>query len=595
MRFLFIATLATVMMVSGSSAHAAFDQAQSISSAQEVLAADAVVDIDSSGLATAFWNGQTGDPVLETGIVTRTRSGDAGWQPPVVVSEGLEVGQFDAAVGEGGRAIVAWVSTGRSIYAAHRSSAGTWSDAELVKSATGAGIAPEVRVAIDDAGNAVVVWRFENGTAATQSAYARYRSSAGAWSGEDNLSGTSVPGGDGLDVIADSLGNFTAVWHRLGGDFRVATSIRAAGSASTWSAPVNPVTSESLATGPPVLAADANGNLLLAFVQQVDILLGGCAPCTVGQVWAVRKPAGSGWEAAHVASDEFETADVADRPQVAFDAAGNATIVWVEESGDDAIRTTTRDLGGGWSAPAPVHEANTEISDLSLAVDHVGAGMLLWRSVDAIDTYRIEMSARAPGGAWSAAELQAESIAPSTASSNPSVAMTGIGGAAAVWNAESISGTPPTETFARYSKPMTPSAGPPPPVTTPRIGRVTVSPKKVYRKARVRGSKKKRRTSANVQFSLSEPATVTIEFEYRYKGRVIGGKCVRQTRRNIRRRACERVSPWGKPITSQAGTGASSIAFSAKRLRNGNYYVIVRATAPSGATATPVRAKMTVG
>ena len=137
---------------------------------------------------------------------------------------------------------------------------------------------------------------------------------------------------------------------------------------------------------------------------------------------------------------------------------------------------------------------------------------------------------------------------------------------------------------------------PPAPVlTTPAIGTVRILPKKIYRKARARGSKKKRKTAAKVMFSLSEPADVTFTLAFRISGRQVGGKCVRVSKRNIRRRACELVVPWGKTIAAGRQSGAASVPFTSRGLRNGNYYLTVNAVSPTGQTAVPKRAKLTIG
>lgn len=598
MKRLLATSCAVFVLIVPASAAAALGPAEPISGPDEYSANETQASMTSSGQATVFWRGIAQTPPV-TGVVARTRSTTGGWSEAEVVSDGMPVLQYSSDVAEhNGAAAVAWVGTDRDIWVAVRSTAGLWSAPEPVRASPGApGVTPTVRVAVNRFGQVVVAWRSEDPSAAGQSAFARYRSTAGVWDTAQNISGTVNNGGDGLDLIADALGGFIAVWHRIDGDYRVGVATRDAGDAAVWSAPTNPVTTETDQTGPPAVASDPSGNLLLAWRQRVAAPPVECPGCFYNQLWSIAKPVGGGWGSAQVASGGDIGVDSSEQPQIAFDSAGEATAAWIDnDGGNELVRSNSRSAAGTWGTPQTTHTSADDASRVKLAVDAQNSATLIWRESAPVSTTRIQLTTRASGGTWVAAESQATTTSNLYASGFPAVAAAGNGGAVAAWNSQSVLDTPPTETFARFSAAQT-SVVPPPSVvpTTPTIGNVRILPKKIYRKARARGSKKRRKTSATILVALSEPVDITLTLAFRIKGRVVSGKCVRASKRNARRRACELEVPWSKPIVAGRHNGAASIPFTSKGLRNGNYYLTVNAVSPTGQTAVPKRAKLTIG
>lgn len=598
MNRLAVLVVALCALLVPATANAELGTAEPLSGPDEYSANETQAAMTYAGQATVFWRGIAESPPV-TGIVARSRAVTGGWSAAEVVSDGMPVTQYSSDVAENsGAAVVAWVGTDRDIWAAFRSNAGVWSAPEAVRAAPGVpGVSPTVRVAINRFGQAVVAWRAEDPSAAGQSAFARYRSADGTWGSTENISGLVNTGGDGLDVIADGLGGFAAIWHRNNGDYRVGVATRAAGDVATWASPINPVATESDFTGMPVVGSDHLGNLILVWRQRVAAPPIECPGCFYNQLWAVTRPVGGGWSGPQVVSADDIGVNPSEQPQVAFDDVGNATVAWFNTDGaNDEVRSNVRSAAGVWAGPQDVHVGTDTQWKLALAVDGQGAATALWREDAPPSTERIQLSTRSVGGTWTPAATQALTTSNLYASDFPAVAAAGNGGAVAAWNSQTSLDTPPTETFARFSIALAPPVVPPAPVlTTPAIGTVRILPKKIYRRARTRGTKKKRKTAAKVMFSLSEPADVTFTLAFRISGRQVGGKCVRASKRNIRRRACELVVPWGKPIAAGRQSGAASVPFTSKGLRNGNYYLTVNAVSPTGQAAVPKRAKLTIG
>lgn len=597
---LVLSTLLAICTFATTDARAALGTATVVSDGSELLASASKVEMAENGLAVVYWNGQGGVPPA-TGILARFRApSSADWLPiEAVTGSGGASLDFDMAIADDGRAIAAWATSAqKEIWASYRTAAGVWGTAFMVRDDAPDSLGRAVQVAIDATGNSVVAWRETTATPGTQTVFARYRSAmTGVWSGVDTVSDEDFFAGNGLDMEVDSNGSFIAAWQGSGlNSIDVAT--RTPGDGGTWTGPVTPDTSlPNHPSGPPKIATDGAGNAAIAWAKYVPNF----DPPDDGEVlWVVERLSGGAWSDADVVSGGDVAVDTTGnpRPQLAYDGSGLLTAAWVNGEGttDNEFLSARQTAPGVWALSETIDDDPGEIESISMDVDAAGNAIAAWRSISPANIYRVELSTQSSSGDWSGPSTQAESTPPSQSAEFPSVAAGGDGGAAASWNAQEVNNVAPTVTFARYSAPIPPpSTAPPALATTPALGTIRILPKKIFRKARVRGSKKKRKTAAKILFSLSEPADVTFTLALRIKGRVVGGKCVRATKRNARRRSCELVVPWGKPIVVGRLSGAASVPFTSRGLRNGNYYLTVNAVAPTGQVAVPKRVKLTIG
>lgn len=89
-----------------------------------------------------------------------------------------------------------------------------------------------------------------------------------------------------------------------------------------------------------------------------------------------------------------------------------------------------------------------------------------------------------------------------------------------------------------------------------------------------------------LRWRLSETATVTFRVQRAAKGRRVGGRCVRQTRRNRARRRCTRYVTLRGSFSHTGGAGANSARFSGRlrgrKLRPGRYRLLAEARDPAG-------------
>lgn len=142
---------------------------------------------------------------------------------------------------------------------------------------------------------------------------------------------------------------------------------------------------------------------------------------------AAPPPSVVGWSAAELLSPGG-----AARPRVGIDAAGNATIVWLQQGSGTSSRdvwTSRRPVGGTWSAPALLESIDTDFGELDLAVDAAsGKAVAVWRGATTAVIYSRLADA---AGAWGPATTL------SGAANNFNDLQAGIdtnGNAAAVWS-----------------------------------------------------------------------------------------------------------------------------------------------------------------
>ena len=147
-------------------------------------------------------------------------------------------------------------------------------------------------------------------------------------------------------------------------------------------------------------------------------------------------------------------------------------------------------------------------------------------------------------------------------------------------------------TTSASSAPVTVASAPPPPPPTPVLSHVRQSAgrwRAGAKLARISAGKRTRSrppVGTTVSFTADEPVSVRLTFTRLLGGRTVAKRCVAQTRRNARHRACQRASAAGA-LTLAARTGANSVVFqgriSAHRtLAVGHYTLTITATNAAG-------------
>lgn len=171
---------------------------------------DPKVALDALGNAVAVWDRSNGTNDI---VQASSRPAGAVWQAPENLSAvGQDAASADVDLGSGGNAVAVWRrsnGTNDIVQAAMRAAAGAW---EMAKDLSAPGEdAGQARVALNESGNAVAVWRRADGTNYVVQAAAR--PSGGAWQASPNLS-VPKPYASGPRIAADPAGNALAVWER---------------------------------------------------------------------------------------------------------------------------------------------------------------------------------------------------------------------------------------------------------------------------------------------------------------------------------------------------------------------------------------------
>jgi len=350
------------------------------------MAAAPTLATDPAGNAIATWSEDTGNfnfnifaarfdasqGAWGAALPIQTVSGQTGQAPQVVM---------DAA----GNGTVVWQQyTGSgvsmAVYAARFDAAtSTWKPAVQLDPGTGA---TNPHVALDAAGNGVAVWEQGSAGGAAQIAAARWSQSAGAWSAAQVLQTSSLSGSNPQVAVAAD-GSTTVVWSQTeSGGARTAQAVRAASATAAWGAPraLSPATGVSAADWT-TAQADPGGNVIVTWQEYQS-------PGVFSQD-ATRYDATTGrWSGvAH-----FETLTLAVNidpfggpPSLVVDAAGNATVAWMQEDGltgvYNAFQARFDSHLGTWSAASALAGTDKVVGVL-MAVDAQGDVLAGWGALD---------------------------------------------------------------------------------------------------------------------------------------------------------------------------------------------------------------------
>jgi hypothetical protein len=287
------------------------------------------------------------------------------------------------------------------------------------------------QVAMDNNGNAIIVWQQYNG-ANYQIFKSVYKN--GVWIHPSNL--TDHISSDAYDahnpqVAMDNNGNAIIVWEQNNGiDSQIFKSEYRGG---IWANPVKlaDITSPFLSGWDllPHVAMDNNGNAIIVW-QQDD-----------GAGWQVFKSEyGNGvWTnplslTDHISLDGYS----AGSSQVAMDNNGNAIIVWGQSDGTNSQIFKSECRGGIWTNPSSIADHislnGQEAYSPQVAMDNNGNAIIVWDQYNGNGDWRIFKSEYREG-VWHNPTNLADNISPNGSDAdNPQVAMDNNGNAIIVWS-----------------------------------------------------------------------------------------------------------------------------------------------------------------
>ena len=388
------------------------------------------LDMNADGEAMAVWLYE--DPAVQNYVVWASPYlPGTGWAPaqPIDSGTGRSV-SASVAVDAKGNAMAIWQQhdgTRNNIWA-NRYDVATeqWAGPELVETADGAAISPQVKMDAD--GNAIAVWLQYDGTR-NNIETSRYDVASGKWLPLEPVE-TLDADPEGIRLAVDDAGNALLVWlqsdgtrlrvranHYLAGDTWQGAVILDAGdgdplaaslaldtvrgsamvawlqsqSASErqiryarfdaasggWSMPAGAIVTGDASLGVPDLAMNADGDAMAIWLQ------------TGSALWASRYGAGAGWGTPEPV--ERDSVGSAASPRVAMDAAGNVTVVWVKDVLSEYIsldfpkdiRANRHVPGMGWGGMQVIsRHAPVLVRNPVLATDALGNALAVWEQSD---------------------------------------------------------------------------------------------------------------------------------------------------------------------------------------------------------------------
>jgi hypothetical protein len=312
--------------------------------------------LDAHGNAVAVWQRFNG-----TSLVVQAAERPAGgrWRAPADVSvpgaAGEDSGSPDVAIDARGNAIVVWhrfdpVRRLNRVQSASRPAGGTWQPPVAVSSvdvdATGA------RIAVDAQGGAIALWDRPAAGGGDPTAQSAVRQPDGTWQAPQDIPGSSFR--VNADLAVDPAGNAVVVWERIVFEPGVLAAVRPAG--GSWQGPVRlastglvPRVDYDAAGNATAIWGSANAGVMVAsrtaggdwqpaatldatggtVVANVAVDAGGDAIATWSNAnhpgaMARRRIAGAWQETTRLSADGRSPST----PELAVDPSGNAVAAW---------------------------------------------------------------------------------------------------------------------------------------------------------------------------------------------------------------------------------------------------------------------------
>jgi hypothetical protein len=381
MRWLFVGCLMSFGFL-----HAAWSPPDDLSVAGQSSSVPQVA-VDGNGNATAVWMRFNGADNI---IQASTKPFDGAWQavPDDLSVDGQNAVDSQVAVDPNGNATAVWSrsnGTNNIIQASTKPFGGIWHAPEDLSVEGQDASYPQI--AVDTSGNATVVWMRSNGT--NTIIQTSTKPFGGIWHAPEDLS---VEGQDASypQIAVDTSGNATAVWAESNGiNNIIQASTKPFG--GIWQAPED-LSAEGQDAFQPQIAVDPSGNATAVWAEFNG---------TKNIIQASTKPFGGTWQAPEDLSAEGQDASY---PQIAVDPSGNATAVWARFNGTNyIIQASTKPFGGIWQAPEDLSAEGQDAILPQIAVDANGNATVVWMRSNGTDNI-IQASTKPFGGVWQAPE-----------------------------------------------------------------------------------------------------------------------------------------------------------------------------------------------
>ena len=300
------------------------------------------------------------------------------------------------AVDATGNALAAWTqysNARHTLWASHYTAAqNLWDSPRMISSASAVASTLKPDLAMDQAGNATLVWQQGDGRSNHFDGWAsQYNPNTASWS-QPALVSDGINSAYGLRVATNVGGQGLIAWKQERGDGSGIVSqptdiwVRAVSTGAAWGAAVVVNATAGKANtvfvyGEIGLAVNSRGDAAVLWSQRLLPSL----PMVVDAAMYSPMP---GWrDAASIALNSTEDCH---QPEVALDDAGNAIAVWQQQTDYGAYGASNRYVAGvGWGTAG--HFVDSKLGDAfspSLAMDGAGNATVVWyrwSGVNAVD------------------------------------------------------------------------------------------------------------------------------------------------------------------------------------------------------------------
>jgi hypothetical protein len=304
-------------------------------------------------------------------------SGHWGPQTPVSAAGAMVPDMPHVAVDPAGNAIVIWHQGGnpsRSIWAnRYDASSGAFAGPVALQSDQ-SGFSEYVRVAVDPDGNAIAVWLHYGDDQLSRIHSSRYDVAANTWSEPQPIDLDITQGSSDADVVVDRDGNAIAAWVELDdvNSWQNVYAARFDRATATWSEPERIDTDDTGGDNHPRLSADAAGDVFVTWHQVDD------PERAVVQAWANRYDVYcKRWgDAVQLDDGQAPNRDIV-YTDVAADAKGDALAVWNQDSHVFASRYDAKTAT--WTEAEQIEFEPSTVVEPRIAVDDGGRGIAVWQ------------------------------------------------------------------------------------------------------------------------------------------------------------------------------------------------------------------------
>ncbi len=300
----------------------------------------------------------------------------------------------------------------------------TWDALFKVSDNTSTGV--NARIAVDDAGNAWAAWY---GSSAMGRVYARQFTAASGWPGGWGTITTVASSTEGplyLSEIKTVAGGHAAIAYELWAsstDSRHEGWLRIYDAGSGFGTPARMTTTTTTAQSPDIALAKLGNDLRVVAVWfqsdagRLNVL---------ANVYTHNLGTHAGAFASPVAIETDATNDALG-PKVAIDSTGNAIAVWFHRNAGVQRVAANRYAGGTWGTAMDINTTSTVANEPEIAMNAAGQAMVVWTQFDA----RYNIYGRRFATTWASPIRISDDTAPA---SSASVGIDDMGRAIAAWH-----------------------------------------------------------------------------------------------------------------------------------------------------------------